>query len=129
LILIPSGLILSNKEEYLAEPVYITPSYHKPLELHSGDSGKKVLEDISEVIYTNGEYADYSYFNGYLIFIKIYIKMDFIRNNIEFSPGYLNEEYDYDSSYGERGDIELQKEKYVPKASFLTDLTLLVVIG
>ena len=52
------------------EPVYVTPLYHKPLELtsnhlvHSGDSGKKVLEDISEVIYTNGEYADYSYFNG-----------------------------------------------------------------
>ena len=30
----------------------------------SGDSGKNILEDVSEEIYTNGEYADYDYFNG-----------------------------------------------------------------
>ena len=31
---------------------------------NSGDSGKNILEDVSEEIYTNGEYADYDYFNG-----------------------------------------------------------------
>ena len=31
----------------------------------SGDSGKNILEDVSEEIYTNGEYADYDYFNGW----------------------------------------------------------------
>ena len=33
-------------------------------DVHSGDSGKNILEDVSEEIYTNGEYADYDYFNG-----------------------------------------------------------------
>ena len=53
-----------------------------------GDSGKTVLEDTSEEIYSDGEYADYSYFNG---------------NNNEFLASYVDDTYnDYDTP--PRGD-------------------------
>ena len=53
-----------------------------------GSSGKTILEDTSEEIYSDGEYADYSYFNG---------------NNNEFLASYVDDAYtEYDTPA--RGD-------------------------
>ena len=42
----------------------LTKKWPTTKKFFSGDSGKTILEDTSDKIYSDGEYADYSYFDG-----------------------------------------------------------------